>query len=59
MHFETAHQAAYPANGRALTDDASGHFLAVFKNGKLTSVGVPPHYDLLAGFPYVGAPHTA
>jgi hypothetical protein len=59
MHFETAHQAAYPANGRALTDDASGHLLAVFKNGKLTSVGVPPHNDLLAGLRYVGAPHTA
>jgi len=25
--------------------------------GKLTSVGVPSHGDLLAEFPYVGSPH--
>jgi hypothetical protein len=57
MHFETARPASYPANGRALTDDASGHFLAVFTNGKLSSVGLPPHTDLLPEFPYVGPPH--
>jgi hypothetical protein len=58
LHFEPSRLAAYPDNGRALTDDASGHFLAVLTNGKLTSVGVPPHSDLLAEFPYVGPPHT-
>lgn len=57
MHFEVARPASYPANGRALTNDASGHFLTVLTNGKLNSVGVPPHTDLLAEFPYVGPPH--
>jgi hypothetical protein len=57
MPYEPARPASYPDNGRALTDDASGHFLAVFTNGKLTSVGVPPHTDLLAEFPYLGPPH--
>jgi hypothetical protein len=55
--YETTRQASYPNNGRALTDDASGHFLAVLTNGKLTSVGVPPHRDLLSEFPYVAPPH--
>jgi hypothetical protein len=58
QQYEPAHQASYPNNGRALTDDASGDFLAVLTNGKLTSVGVPPHRDLLAEFPYVGPPHS-
>ena len=59
LHYEPTLQASYPNNGRALTDDASGHFLAVLTNGKLTSVGVPPHSDLLAEFPYVGPPHVS
>jgi hypothetical protein len=59
MHYEVARAASYPANGRALTDDASGHFLAVLTNGKLDSVGVPPHTDLLTEFPYVAPPHAA
>jgi hypothetical protein len=59
MHYEVTRQASYPDNGRALTDDASGQFLAVLTNGKLQSVGVPPHKDLLAQFPYVGPPHNA
>ena len=58
QQYEPTRQASYPSNGRALTDDASGHFLAVLTNGKLTSVGVPPHGDLLAEFPYVGPPHS-
>jgi hypothetical protein len=57
--YDATRQASFPNNGRALTDDASGHFLAVLTNGKLTSVGVPPHSDLLSEFPYVGAPHGA
>jgi hypothetical protein len=57
MHYEVGRPASYPVNGRALTDDASGHFLAVFTNGKLTSVGLPPHTDLRAEFPYVAPPH--
>jgi Domain of unknown function (DUF4331) len=58
LHYEVTHQASYPNNGRALTDDASGHFLAVLTNGKLTSVGLPHHTDLLDEFPYVGPPHA-
>jgi hypothetical protein len=58
QQYEPARQATYPGNGRALTDDASGQFLKVLTNGKLTSVGVPPHADLLAEFPYVGPPHS-
>jgi hypothetical protein len=57
MHYDAGRAASYPANGRALTNDASGHFLAVLTNGKLTSVGLPPHTDLLAEFPYVAPPH--
>ena len=41
LPYAPAREASYPANGRALAEDASGHFLAVFMNGKLTSVGVP------------------
>jgi hypothetical protein len=58
LRFETTRQASYSNNGRVLTDDASGHFLSVFTNGKLTSTGVAPHSDLLAEFPYVGPPHS-
>ena len=59
LFYEPGVQASYPANGRALSDDASGHFLAVLTNGKLTSVGVAPHSDLLTRFPYVAPPHGA
>jgi hypothetical protein len=57
ISYEPARQASYPDNGRALTDDASGHFLAVLTHGKLTGVGLPHHSDLLSEFPYVGPPH--
>jgi hypothetical protein len=52
--YEPARQASYPDNGRALTDDASGHFLAVLTHGKLTGVGLPHHSDLLSEFPTSG-----
>ena len=58
LRYEPTRRASYPNNGRALADDASGRFLAVLTNGKLTSVGVPSHSDLLAEFPYVGSPHV-
>jgi hypothetical protein len=51
--------ARYPTNGRALTDDAIDAFLPILTNGKVTSDNVGPHSDLLAAFPYVGAPHKA
>lgn len=49
--------AAYPTNGRALSDDVSAYFLGILTNGKVTGDGLHPHKDLLAEFPYLGPPH--
>jgi len=57
--YQPGRPAKYPDNGRALTDDASAHFLALLTNGKITEDGVHPHTDLLADFPYLGPPHAA
>ena len=57
LPYDPAKPAAYPHNGRALTDDVAGHFLMLFTNGKVTDTGVRPHSDLLSEFPYVGPPH--
>ena len=57
LPYDPTQPAAYPGNGRALTDDVADHFLTVFTNGKVTGDGVGPHADLLSEFPYVGAPH--
>lgn len=57
MPYDPMHAAAYPANGRALTDDVIDHFLTVFTNGKVTGDKVGPHTDLLPHFPYLGPPH--
>jgi hypothetical protein len=57
LPYDPAQPAAYPRNGRTLTDDVGDHFLTVFTNGKVTSDGVGPHTDLLTEFPYVGPPH--
>ena len=51
--------AVYPTNGRTLTDDVVDFFLPLLSNGKVTQDKVGPHKDLLAEFPYVGAPHQA
>lgn len=59
LPFRPGTHASYPSNGRALTDDAVAHFLSVLTNGKVTGDGLKPHTDLLAEFPYVGAPHAA
>jgi uncharacterized protein DUF4331 len=48
---------SYPANGRTLTDDAIDVFLPILTNGKVTRDNVGHHTDLLASFPYLGAPH--
>jgi hypothetical protein len=56
--FAPGQPASYPTNGRALTDDAGGHFLLIMSNGKTNGGGLKPHTDLLAAFPYVGTPHT-
>ncbi len=57
--YDPTRPAAYPANGRALTDDAVDVFLGVLTNGKVTEDKVGPHADLLGEFPYVGTPHNA
>jgi hypothetical protein len=57
MPYRPARPAAYPSNGRALTDDVVATFLPVMTNGKVTGDGLRPHADLLAEFPYVGPPH--
>jgi hypothetical protein len=59
MSYQPGIAASYPANGRALTDDAGGHFIRVLTNGKLTGDGLHPHTDFLADFPYLGHPHAA
>jgi hypothetical protein len=59
LQYQPGRKASYPSNGRALTDDAVAHFLAVLTNGKVTGDGLQPHTDLLAEFPYVGPPHNA
>jgi uncharacterized protein DUF4331 len=59
LPFDPSKPASYPANGRTLTDDAIDVFLSILTNGKVTRDNVGPHTDLLASFPYVGAPHKA
>jgi hypothetical protein len=58
LPYDPTRPAAYPINGRTLTDDTSDLFLCVLTNGKVTGDRVGPHTDLLAEFPYVGAPHN-
>jgi hypothetical protein len=57
LHFDPSLPASYPGNGRALTDDVLDHFLSLLTKGRVKSDGVGPHRDLLAEFPYLGAPH--
>ena len=57
LSYDPTRPAAFPSNGRTLTDDAADAFLAVLTNGKVTGDKVGPHIDLLAGFPFVGPPH--
>jgi len=59
LHYDPARPVSYPGNGRTLTDDVVNFFLPLLSNGKVTRDGVEPHKDLLAGFPYLGAPHKA
>jgi hypothetical protein len=59
LYYDPSKAASYPANGRTLTDDAIDVFLPILTNGKVTRDNVGPHTDLLAAFPYVGAPHRA
>jgi len=57
LHYDPTRPAVYPENGRTLTDDVVDYFLPLLSNGKVTQDKVGPHQDLLAEFPYVGAPH--
>ena len=59
LHYDPTRPAAFPYNGRALTDDVVDFFLPLLTNGKVTKDNVGPHKDLLGEFPYVGAPHKA
>lgn len=58
LRFDRSQQVAYP-NGRALTDDVTSARLRMMSNGKIEGDNIPPHSDLLAEFPYLGAPHPA
>jgi hypothetical protein len=57
--FDHRQAASYPHNGRTLTDDVIGVFLAILTNGKVTTHGLSPHDDLVVDFPYLGPPHSA
>jgi hypothetical protein len=59
LSYNPARPAAFPHNGRTLTDDAFDSFIWVMTNGKVTEDKVGPHRDLLIEFPYVGPPHNA
>jgi hypothetical protein len=57
--YDPTRPAAYPGNGRTLTDDVMDIFVSTITNGKVTRDNVGPHKDLLADFPYLGQPHKA
>ena len=57
LPYDPTRPALFPDNGRTLTDDVVDTFLAILTNGKVTGDKVGPHSDLLAEFPYLGAPH--
>jgi hypothetical protein len=59
MTYDPTRPASFPSNGRTLTHDAGGAFLAVLTNGRVTEAKVRAHNDLLAEFPYLGPPHSA
>jgi hypothetical protein len=59
LSYDPSRPAAYPTNGRALTDDVMDIFLSTITNGKVMTDHVGPHRDLLADFPYLGEPHKA
>lgn len=59
LYYDAKLPAAFPQNGRTPTDDTTDLFLAILTNGKVTTDKVGPHKDLLAAYPYLGAPHKA
>lgn len=58
LFYDPTRPAAYPVNGRTLTDDVMDPFISLLSNGRVTTDNVGPHTDLLANFPYVGSPHV-
>jgi len=59
LFYDPTRLAAYPDNGRTLSDDVMDHFISILTNGKVKGDNVGPHRDLLAAFPYLGTPHKA
>jgi hypothetical protein len=59
LSYDPSRPAAFPVNGRTLTDDAADAFIAILTNGRITGDNVGAHGDLLADFPYLGPPHNA
>jgi hypothetical protein len=59
LYYDPKRAAAYPDNGRTLTDDVMDVFLPMLTNGKVPGDKVGAHKDLLSDFPYLGAPHQA
>lgn len=57
--YDPNRPAAFPTNGRRLTDDVVQVFVPIFTNGRVKGDNVAPHTDLLTEFPYVGPPHRA
>lgn len=54
LHYDSRLPAAYPANGRALTDDVMDVFLPMLTNVQVPTDNVGAHKDLLAAFPLCG-----
>lgn len=57
IYYDSSKPAAFPHNGRALSDDAADTFVEVVTNGRLKGDGIGAHTDLLSEFPYLGTPH--
>jgi hypothetical protein len=58
LRYDRTKPAAYP-NGRKLTDDIYSYRFAWLTHGNVPPTGLQPHDDLMARFPYVGAPQPA
>ena len=54
LNYTPGLPAAYPHNGRTLTDDVVNVFFSMLTGGRVTSDKVGPHDDLLAEFPMSG-----
>jgi hypothetical protein len=57
LYYDPTRPAAYPENGRKLTDDVMDGFISVLSDGKVKGDNVGVHTDLLTTFPYLGVPH--